>query len=438
MMSIILEYASNLYDACVSVLFILAFSRCRFRDYKLFSFIAILLSFLISTVYLYISDFSVLQSVLIFAVLIIFSLLLKKGALLPRIIAPFLFEIILILTSTLLLTLFSHLFRVEFISIISEKSSVRYLYILGCKFIITSLLLISVRVFSSKVSFSALDLLLYLVSPIITVLVLYTFMVLSINYDTSLYFYYMLFSILGLMLINVLSLFLFNEASKNAQSKYELELFKKQEEIEKEKYRELKSLYERFSSQRHDFKKQITGIKKLILEKDYDSLASFLDLSINSLADTKDFPHTGDRMIDFIINEKMMENKDVSIHVSGVLEPIQCLSEMDIASLFGNMIDNALEACKRNCTKVIQIIFSVKGQYQNIICKNQITKSVLEHNRSLLTTKQEKELHGYGVKSMRRITEEANGLIDFYEEDGFFCVHIALPISPAEAILNKK
>lgn len=60
--------------------------------------------------------------------------------------------------------------------------------------------------------------------------------------------------------------------------------------------------------------------------------------------------------------------------------------------------------------------------------QNPIDRSVMENNPNLSTTKAAKELHGYGIKSMKGIVERANGFIDFYEEERRFCVQIALPI----------
>ena len=52
----------------------------------------------------------------------------------------------------------------------------------------------------------------------------------------------------------------------------------------------------------------------------------------------------------------------------------------------------------------------------------------MNDNPSLQTTKQEKNIHGYGIKSMKKIIQGANGFIEFFEEKNMFCVHILLPI----------
>ena len=45
----------------------------------------------------------------------------------------------------------------------------------------------------------------------------------------------------------------------------------------------------------------------------------------------------------------------------------------------------------------------------------------------LRTSKANKTLHGIGQQIVRSLVEKMEGMIDFYEEDKMFCVHIYLP-----------
>ena len=59
--------------------------------------------------------------------------------------------------------------------------------------------------------------------------------------------------------------------------------------------------------------------------------------------------------------------------------------------------------------------------------KNKIAKSVLEDNPDLNSSKDEKDAHGYGLKQVRETVEAYEGMVDFFEEDGFFCVNVFIP-----------
>lgn len=424
MLPFLSDLSANLFDAFLGVFFILTFCKCTFKEHKIASLITVFLCFAISTVYLFISVFSLLQSILIFIVLLIFSLSLKSKPILPKILAPIIFEVVLIIVSTLCITAFGYIFGYRFNDFIVEVSALRYLSVLICKILLTVSLWLIVKLFALKTTFHAVDLVLYLFAPLMTVVVLYTFMRIGIDYNIDSLYPLMIFSVMGLIIVNAFSLILFMHASKNAKAKYELELFRERQEAEQQKYTELKSIYEQISAQRHDFQKQLTGIKKLIQDENFTAVSDFLEKSEETLTSPIDYTHTGNRMIDYVINSKINANPKYKFIVFGTFESIGGISELDIASLFGNIIDNALEGCAPD-SNVIEIEFFIKNNYQNIICKNPIAQSVLANNPSLLTSKE--GAHGYGVKSIKRIVENAAGFVDFFEENNTFCVHIALP-----------
>ena len=428
MWPLIIDILVNLFDAFLGVFFILLFCKCKFNEHRFISVITILICFSISTAYLFISTFSLLQSILIFLVLLFYSLKLRSSSFLQKFLAPIIFELVLITISTLCLMVYSYLFDYKFNDFIIEKSEIRYLSILSCKIILTFCLLVIVKVFAIKSTFRAIDLILYLFAPFMTIMVLYTFMQIGITYNINSYFTYIIFSVLGLTVVNSFSLILFIEASKNAQAKYELEIFTQQKELEQQKYSELKNIYEQIATQRHDFKKKLLGLKKLVEDGEFDALDSFINETETMLKAPIDYIHTNNRMIDYILNSKISANSNIKFIVTGTFENVNCLSELDIASILGNMVDNALEANNLNDSEIIEIDFFIKNNYQNIICKNPIKQPVLSNNPSLTTTKTDKTIHGYGIKSMKKIVESANGFIEFYEENNMFCVHIALPI----------
>ena len=118
--------------------------------------------------------------------------------------------------------------------------------------------------------------------------------------------------------------------------------------------------------------------------------------------------------------------------ISGTIYGIDSFEETKIVALFFNMLDNAIEGLSGQNEKVIELAFSNIGVYWNVICKNPVLDSVLTENPDLKTTKNDKQAHGYGVKSMKQIVSSMNGMIEFYESDGCFCCHVALPTENAQ------
>lgn len=428
MTSTLFELLVNLFDSWLGVYFVLKLNRGKPTDRPIFTMVSILLCFAVSTAYLYISAFSFMHSVIILAILLVFSFALRTGTLLTRILAPVVFELILIINSSLWSIVFSHLFSVSLAELFSQSSTARYLYVLCTKIVLSAVIFLTLRLLSAKHDFHTIDLVIYLASPAMSVFVLYTFIRISLRFDTSEFSAHIVMSILGLAALNLLSLFLFIRASQNAQARTELEIIKRQTELEHKNYTELGKLYQQLRTLRHDFRQHLIVLKQLMANNEPGEVDKYISDRETQLNNTAAIIHTNNRMMDYIINAKISANPDVTFLITGECAKLSEIDEFDLASLMGNLLDNAIEATEAHGEKLLELEFFIKNNYQNIICKNPITESILQNNPHFRSTKGRKG-HGYGIKSMKKIVDEANGFIDFFEEESHFYVQIALPIS---------
>lgn len=97
-----------------------------------------------------------------------------------------------------------------------------------------------------------------------------------------------------------------------------------------------------------------------------------------------------------------------------------------MVSLFGNLLDNAIEACERmkGGDRWIQIQISRQKEILNIEISNSIEKVPEEKNEEFISSKENKKLHGYGMKSVRRIVERYTGEIFYQIQERKFCVRV--------------
>lgn len=91
------------------------------------------------------------------------------------------------------------------------------------------------------------------------------------------------------------------------------------------------------------------------------------------------------------------------------------MDQIDTGILFGNLLDNAIEAAENTVTKHVSLMVQIKGEYLSILVSNSIDSSVLEHNQQLNSSKTDKELHGIGLKSVKTVVEKYAGMIQFLE-----------------------
>lgn len=101
----------------------------------------------------------------------------------------------------------------------------------------------------------------------------------------------------------------------------------------------------------------------------------------------------------------------------------------DIGIILGNAIDNAIEAVRecRYQKKIIEISMGVKKEAWVVVIKNPYEHKI-EKNRTGIpvSTKKEKQRHGYGLKSIMRIADKYQGEVVIETKDGIFSLIIVL------------
>ena len=142
---------------------------------------------------------------------------------------------------------------------------------------------------------------------------------------------------------------------------------------------------------------------------------------------------TGSPVLDVILTDRSIYCDRNRIHL-GCMVDGACLSfihSMDMASLFGNLIDNAIEAVMQleNPEKaIINLTVHSVGGMALIHCENYCRPGVTFEDGLPVTTKQDKYVHGFGVKSIRFVAEKYGGTVTLSQEDDVFSVNISIPI----------
>lgn len=426
-MALFIEYFANLIDAFLGTWFVMKFNKSSIHKCKWF-FPTIVSTFAVANVFTHWQDFSMLHPVVFLLLLLGFSFSVKSDSLLRKIISPFIFMLTIIIVNSVIIFALSNLLHLPISDLVSKSFLGRYLHLLLCKIVLSAVILILCRLFTIKDHFSVYDLVLYLLFPIITVVTLYIFIKLGIDYDITKYTYLIIPVLFALALINFSTLVLFKKTVENTSAQHELDLINSRKELEEERYKELGDLYNQLQITRHDIKNHLVSINCLLEQHQYEEVNKYISNKQAELVHTQHFCHTNNRMIDYIIDSNMSQHRDIFFIISGKLAHMEVINEMDLSSLLGNMLSNAVKGTDGSDPKQIEIEFSIHGIYQNIICKNTIQNSILKTNPELVSTRKDKSRHGYGIKSMRNIVEKYDGIIQFYEEGRKFCVHASLPM----------
>lgn len=182
----------------------------------------------------------------------------------------------------------------------------------------------------------------------------------------------------------------------------------------------------------HDIKKLIReyGAK---IRMDENSLREITD-AVNIYDSTAD---TGNKTLDIIITDKTLycERNNIQLGCMVKGDNLAFMKPMDTYSLFGNILDNAIEAVRKldDANKaIIGLSVNVKDDLLFIHCEN-FYRDTLEFADALpRTTKDDSDNHGYGLKSVRYVVEKYGGIMNILPQDGVFNVNIVIPVRSAD------
>lgn len=238
----------------------------------------------------------------------------------------------------------------------------------------------------------------------------------------------LLLASVSVMLANVLTYYVFIKINKDAVTEAEFNAIQQKYENDRKNAQDIKELYSKTCGLRHDLLIHFSTILKL-LEESKDRAKEYIEtVTHNQLDEMKNFIKTDNECFDAIVNAKiaLCDKLGIKVQTRIMNNVLSRLKNDEIAILFGNLFDNAIDASKNSAKKSIQLDVQKQGAYLSILMINSIDTSVLADNKELNTTKENKKYHGFGTKNIQRIVKLYRGMMNYYEEDGYFCCDILL------------
>ena len=106
------------------------------------------------------------------------------------------------------------------------------------------------------------------------------------------------------------------------------------------------------------------------------------------------------------------------------------VSDYELCSLYGNLLDNAIEATsvQKDSAKRISLRSARQKDMSCVFCENPYTFIKTEGKR-FVTTKDTPSEHGIGIRAMERIAAKHGGCVDIKMSDGIFSVSILMHLS---------
>lgn len=204
--------------------------------------------------------------------------------------------------------------------------------------------------------------------------------------------------------------------------------------VEKEKqyyYKQIEIMREnndKISRFRHDINNHLYVINEMIDERN-ESVKNYIQRLVDRVDNTKVYSKTGNIAIDSVINYKLSkaEDEQIEIRVNIILPPGLDGFTDGMVTIIGNLLDNAIEA-NRTVIKDRYIELDIKYKVGMVFIKvfNSYDGELNVCGGEIKTKKDNKELHGIGLKSVQSVVEEYTGTMDITYNDNQFGVKIVL------------
>lgn len=241
---------------------------------------------------------------------------------------------------------------------------------------------------------------------------------------------------LGLLILNLLMLYLYNLLVHSISQKYETEMLRQKVQIYSNQLENIRQSEEKIKTLRHDMKHHMNELKLLANKHNIVEIQKYIDHMDTFIQNPKEIVASGNLEIDSVLNYMLHKAKEeLKTVLVKVVLPEDIKHSFDVNVLLGNLLENAIEAAKLTEKKYLSVNILLKKGVLKINIENSfVASNILQEelegkDKIFLTTKREKEKHGIGLKSVKKIVEAYDGTMEVKTENDIFSVILLLYMS---------
>lgn len=231
-----------------------------------------------------------------------------------------------------------------------------------------------------------------------------------------------------LLLASMLSYYLSYIITTTNDTLFESRIMNQKLELQLNHMERSNGMVEQIRRDKHEMKNVYFYIQSLLKSGQTEELEEFVDDKLVHRFDAYEEFHTGNEILDFLLTQKVSEAREEQIHVmTNVLLPSSLsIEENDLCGLLLNLLDNAIDASKKEKDGDIHISIHQVKNYLEIEVKNKCSSDILKNNPLLHTTKSDSRNHGLGLRIIDSIVKKYNGIKNIQMESSYFIVDIML------------
>ena len=201
-----------------------------------------------------------------------------------------------------------------------------------------------------------------------------------------------------------------------------------QNKLMKQQMDEIENIYMTMRGWRHDYHNHLKGF--LSLNK-VDQMKNYLNELETDLDSIDTLYHSGNLQLDSILNAKLAiaEKGQIRIHCDASIPPQLHVSDLDLCVILGNLLDNAIESCRKIMNpdeRFIRVYIGILKKQLYISITNATSETVKQRTDHYFTTKRGD--HGHGLKRVDQVVKKYDGYLNRQNEPGVFATEIVLPL----------
>ena len=198
-----------------------------------------------------------------------------------------------------------------------------------------------------------------------------------------------------------------------------------QAELIKNDYQNLNQIYTANAKLYHDLHNHMEMMHCYLTQGKVTDAIEYLEDLRAPIQEITQTVWTGDEAIDYLINSKLsqMQAKQIETKVNIEFPKNTNIRSAVLTTILGNLLDNAMEAAQK-CREGHRFVYLTVRRINNILIikvENSFEEQPVMEDGALQSSKEDKQRHGWGLKSAKTAAESYDGSLETSFQDNVFC-----------------
>ncbi len=231
----------------------------------------------------------------------------------------------------------------------------------------------------------------------------------------------------GLLISNFFVLYLFEHMTKQSEIINKQKIFEQQLKSQSKHFDEILFTQKQLRKFKHDISNHLTALVGYFKKNSNDEGIEYIKKLEASLKESNNSISTGNIALDAIIETKQTVAESKGIVFSSQLQLYAGIKidPIDLCVIFGNALDNAIEACEKIEDFEKHITLHIVYNKDSLICK--VSNSCIPNEKQILsTTKNDIQNHGFGIDNIKAALSNYNHIFNIKQEKSEFMLSFVI------------